>query len=150
MRGDNFIFKTHISFGIKSDIVEPDIITKELGIVPADSSFKKGDTYIGKNTNRTYTRDTNIWRLETEWTYHEEETVSQHIEFLKKILLPKTDILIKYKEDERFDVSFWIWIDSECAGIGLYLTEDELKFLHSISNWVHFSLICKTKITENE
>lgn len=143
MERDNFIFKTHISFGIQSDTIELDIITKELGIEPAKSSLKKGDTWVGKKTGKIYVRESNIWRIETEWTILEDETVSHHIEYLKSILLPKIDILKKYKDSKECYTSFWIWVETDLAGIGLYLTDDELNFLHSIANYVHFSLLAK-------
>ena len=147
MERDYFIFKTQVSFGIFSDEeVDPASISEELQLKP-NRSCKKGDTYIGKKTGNIYgTSPRTVWAIDTEWTYHEEETISHHIEYFKSILLPKIDIIKKYKEDKCFDVNFWIFIDSECAGIGLDLKEEELKFFHSLSNWVHFSLICKNEI----
>jgi len=146
MRGDNFVFKTQISFGIKSDTIEPDVITKELNIIPSDSSFKKGDTWESKHDGTKHVRNSNIWRIETELTVLEEETVSHHIEYLKSVFLTKMDILKRYKEDNRFEVIFWIWIETDNAGIGLDLSEEELIFLNDISNRVHFSIICNTEI----
>jgi len=141
MKDENFIYKTQISFMIGSDDVEidPISITEDLQLKPS-RFHRKGDTYIGKNTGLIGTKARTVWAIDTDWTILEEETVSHHIEFLKKILLPKIDVLKKYKEDERFDVCFWIWIETENAGIGFCFQENELKFLNSISNWVHFSL----------
>jgi len=151
MKKDNFVFKTQIDFGIKSNTIEPNIITKELGITPTESSFKKGDTWLGKNTGITSIRSSNIWRIETEWTILEEETVSHHINYLKSILLPKIDILKKYKECKECETSFWIWIETDLSGIGLYLNDNELKFLYGIANYVHLSLLAKDpKEMDNE
>jgi len=151
MERDNFVFKTHIDFGIKSDAIEPEIITNELGIQPANSSFKKGDTWVGQKTGIVNTRNSNIWRIETEWTILDEETISHHIDYLKSILLPKIDILKKYKECKECETSFWVWIETDLSGIGLYLTDSELEFLYSIANYVHLSLIAKgPKEMDNE
>ena len=144
MERDSFVFKTQISFAIKSDTIEPDIITKELGITPSDSSFKKGDSWMGKNTKKIYIRNSNIWRIETKWTVLEEETVSHHIEYLKTILMPKSNILKLYKEDDKYELSFWIWIETDDAGVGLDLKEEELSFLNLISNYIHFTVIGNT------
>lgn len=148
MKRDNFVIKTQISFGIKSDTVEPDTITKELNIIPSDTSFKKGDTWESKHDGSKYVRNSNIWRLETEFTVLEEETVSHHIKYFKAIFLSKVDILSRYKEDNRFDVTFWVWIETDNAGIGLDMSEEELSFLNSISNRVHFSIICNREVEE--
>ncbi len=148
MRRENFVLKTQISFGIKSDTVEPDAITKELNIIPSDTSFKKGDTWESKHDGTKHVRNSNIWRLETGFTLLEEETVNHHIKYFKSIFLPKVDILKRYKEDARFEVSFWIWIETDNAGIGLDLSEEELSFLNSISNRVHFSVICNNEIND--
>lgn len=146
MRRDSFVLKTQISFGIKSDTVEPDIITKELNIIPSDTSFKKGDTWESKHDGSRRVRNSNIWRLETEFTVLEEETVSHHIKHFMSIFSSKADILTRYKADNRFDVIFLIWIETDNAGVGLDLSEEELSFLNSISNRVHFSIICNREI----
>ncbi|MDR3227681.1 MAG: hypothetical protein LBT56_08445, partial [Prevotellaceae bacterium] len=63
------------------------------------------------------------------------------------ILLPKIDILKRYKEDSHFDLSFWIWIETDDAGIGLDLLEDEISFLNSIANRIHFSMISDSNLS---
>jgi hypothetical protein len=145
MKRNNFVFKTHIDFGIKSDVIEPDVITKELNISPS-RFYKKGDVFTSKYSPRIGYRQWNIWTIDSKWTILEEETVSHHIEYLKSVLFPKINILKRYKEDKRFELSFWIWIETDNAGIGLDLLEDEISFMNSIANRIHFSLIINDNI----
>ena len=140
MEKDYFIYKTSIDFIITSPDIDLDTISGELGILP-DRSFRKGDLVTSKHSPRVGREPYSLWALKSEPSELEEETIGHHIEFLKSILLPKIDILKRYKEDDRFSVSFWIWIETDDSGIGLELNESEMSFLNSISNWVHFSLL---------
>lgn len=149
MERDYFLFKTHINFSIRTDTVEPDIITKELSIKP-NRYLKKGDIVTSKFSPRVGYREWNLWTIDSEWTILKEETVSHHIEYLKKILLPKAEILKKYKEDNRYELSFWIWVETDDAGFGLDLDENEMTFLNNFSNRVHFSLLTNTTLGEKE
>ena len=140
MEKDCPTFKTHIEFAITSHEIDLDTISDELGMLP-DRSFRKGDLVTSKHSPRVGREPYSLWALKSEPSELEEETIGHHIEFLKSILLPKIDILKRYKEDDRFSVSFWIWIETDDSGIGLELNESEMSFLNSISNWVHFSLL---------
>ncbi len=141
MERDYYLFKTRIGFGITTDnITDPQSITNKLQLLPSRTK-KIGDTWVSKRDGREFKETRMVWAIDSEWTVHEDETVSHHIEYFKKILSPKAELIQKYKEDSRFDVSFWIWIETDYAGIGLELTDDELKFLNEYSNWVHFSLL---------
>lgn len=142
MEKDYFTFKSHIGFTITSNEVDVDTISSELGILP-DRSFKKGDLVTSRHSPRVAERPYSLWALKSKPSELEEETIGHHIEYLQSILLPKIDVLKRYKEDAGFSVSFWIWIETDGAGIGLELNESEMAFLNSISNWVHFSLLTK-------
>jgi hypothetical protein len=149
MERDHFIFKTHISFSIKSDEIELDIITRELCIEPS-KIFKKGDVFTSDFSPRIGHREWNLWTVDSVWTILKEETVNHHIEYFKEILLPKVDVLKKYKKDNRFEISFWIWIETDDAGFGLDLLENDVAFLNDCSNRIHISLLTNTAIDENE
>lgn len=145
MERDYFVYKTHCELEIISDEVNPDLITDELNISPI-RSFKKGEITTSKHSTRTGRKPHNLWAIKSESFDTEEESISQHIEYFKSILLPRIDILKKYKEDPRFEISFWIWIETDNAGIGIELNEDEISFLNSFSNRIHFSFITKNEI----
>lgn len=142
MERDVALFKTQVSFTICSDdiYIDPASITDTLLLTPS-RAHRKGDTWISKHSGSLCTHAHTVWSIESEWTTFEDDSVSHHIKYLKNLLLPKAEIVKRYKEDNRYDVSFWIWIETDDTGIGLELTDDELRFLNEFSNWVHFSLL---------
>lgn len=144
MLSDSFTYKTHISFAITSSDISPDIITKELGITP-DKTYKKGEQTVSKHSGSIITKPHNVWSIGSKPTSLDKENMDHHIDYLKSILEPKTEILKKYKEDDRFELSFYIWIETDNAGIGFDLFAYEIDFLNSISNRIHFSLITNNK-----
>jgi uncharacterized protein DUF4279 len=140
MERDNFIYKSHCQFGIISDTVSPDEISKLLEITP-DKSFKKGEKSISKHSGSVVTKPHNLWSIKSKPSELEKETISHHIEYFISILSPKKKIINKYKEDFRFDVGFWIRIETDNSGIGFDISEKEMSFLNGYSNNIHFSFI---------
>lgn len=147
MERDNFMYKTHINFSIVSHEIDPDSITEVLNITP-ERAFKKGEQSVSKHSGSIITNPHNLWSIGSKSSELEEETISHHIEHFKSVFLSKMGVLKKYKEDTRFEVTLWIWIETDNAGIGFDLNETEIAFLNSISNRIHFSLIIK-KQTED-
>jgi len=150
MESDYFVFKTQVSFAIATDVseIEPSSITEDLQLNPSRMT-KKGDTWIGKRTGCIGMRPRTAWTLDSEWTVLEEETICHHIGYFKTILLPKFDILNRYKEDDRFDVFFLISIHTDDAGIWLDLSDDDLAFLNDFSNRIAISLIVTTDVRKS-
>lgn len=142
MVNDYFIYKTHCELAIVSNEIEHEIISKELNIVPS-RVFRKGDLFTSKNTTRVGERTYNLWAIESKSSELLEESVSHHIEYFRSIILSKVEVLKKYKKDARYEVTFWIWIETDNSGIGLDLDEKDMCFLSTISNRVHLSLITK-------
>ena len=140
MNKDNFIYKSYCELGITSQEFNPEIITELLGINPFNS-YCKGDTFLSKRENFTAKRFQNLWAIKSETIISEKEDLTPHILHFKSILCNKLDLLHKFKNDPRYNVSFWIWVETDNAGIGIDLTCDELAFINSIANRVHFSII---------
>lgn len=140
MKNDYFVYKTHIDFIIVSNEVSPDLITNELNIHPT-RFFRKGDKSISKHSGSVTVKPHNLWSLQSISSELIEEKISHHISYLKTILSSKVDILKKYKSNPNLEISFWIWIETDNSGIGLNLDSDEMDFLNSISNKIHFSFI---------
>lgn len=130
---DEFLFKTSIRFSIKTENIQPEIITQELNIQP-DYFFKKGDPITFRFSSKIEYREWNLWSIDSPWTVLDSQTVSHHIEYLKKVFLPKKNILEKYKDDEEFNLSFCIDIKTTEVGVSLDLMENELDFLNRFSN----------------
>ncbi len=140
MTNDSFTYKIHCEIGITSTEVEPDLITMELNIPPT-RSFKKGEKTISKHSGSTITKPHHLWAIRSNSSQSEEETISPHIEFLKSIVGPQLEAFKRFKADPRFQVSFWVWIETDHAGIGFDLLEDELAFINAIANRIHFSML---------
>ncbi|MGJ1409068.1 DUF4279 domain-containing protein [Sphingobacterium thalpophilum] len=141
MKGDYFIYKTYCELVIVSNEISPNYITDNLGVVPT-RSFQKGERSVSKHSGSTIIKPHNLWASKSVTTELEEESISQHIDYFRSIFFSKIDLLKKYKEDNRFDVTFWVWIETDNAGIGLGLNEDELDFLNKITNRMSFSITC--------
>ncbi|MFT3946513.1 MAG: DUF4279 domain-containing protein [Agriterribacter sp.] len=141
MKGDYFIFKTHCELVIVSNEISLNYITDNLGVIPT-RFFQKGEQSVSKHSGSIIIKPHNLWAFKSVPTELKEESISHHIEYFKSIFSTKIDVLKKYKEDNRFDVTFWVWFETDNAGIGFGLQEDELDFLNKISNRVTFSVIC--------
>ena len=146
MERDCFLYISYCDFTIVSNEISLDFITEELNIVP-ERAFRKGEQSVSKHTASIITKPHSLWGITSKTSELEEETISHHIEYFKSIFLSKMETLKKYKEDSRLALTFWIWIETDNAGIGLDLNEMEMSFINSISNRVHFSLIVKTELS---
>jgi Domain of unknown function (DUF4279) len=144
MERNFFIYKTYCELAIVSNDICPDNISEELNIVP-ERHFKKGEQSISKHSGSIITRPHNLWALKSKTSKLGEETISHHIEYFKSTFSSKIEVLKKYKDDIRFEITFWIWVETDNAGIGLDLNQNEIAFLSSISNRIHFSLITKAE-----
>lgn len=142
MERDNFIYRTHCELAIVSQEISPEFITEDLNIVP-ERTFRKGEQSVSKHSGSIINKPHNLWALKSKNSELEEETISHHIEYFKSTFSSKIEVLKKYKDDIRFEVTFWIWVETDNAGIGLDLNQNEIAFLNSISNRIHFSLITK-------
>lgn len=146
MEKDAFLNKSYCEFIIISEVISPDIFTKELNIQPS-RSFCKGDKITSKYSNSTGKTQHNLWALQSEILISEEEDILSHINYFKNIIEEKIDIFRSYKADPKIEITFWIWIETEDAGIGLELFEQEVNFLNDVTNRIHLSFICKNNLT---
>ena len=140
-----FLFKTRCELIIVSDEIDVDIITEKLGITP-DRFFRKGEQTVSEHSGSIIVRNRNLWAIGTMFSESKNQTISHHIEFFKSMLLPKLGIVQQFKKDPLFEVTFWVWIETDDAGIGLDIQNDELEFLNNIANTVHFTLLCKDNL----
>jgi len=147
MDKDYFLNKSYCELGITSQEVDPKTISKLLNIEPFNA-YSKGDAFSSKRTGFVAKRFQNLWAIKSEIIISEKEELSPHILYFKTLLENKLDILSEFKNNPLYDVSFWIWIETDNAGIGIDLSDEELSFINSISNRVHFSIITNHKIEE--
>ena len=140
MNDNYFVYKTYCELIIVSDEFSPSSITKELEVAPT-RFFLKGDQTMSKTSGSLITKPHNLWAFKLSTTYLREETIGHHISHLKSTFLKKIDLLRKYKENPNYEVSLWIWIETDNAGIGLDMNSEDLAFINCISNEVHMSFI---------
>lgn len=145
MTEDSFKYKSQCEIAITSEEVIPETITDKLNITP-DRYFYKGEKSVSKHSGSIITKPHNLWAIKSKTVISEEETIRQHIEYFKTILSPRGHVLNSFKNDSRFEISFWIWVETDNAGIGFELSEDEIQFLSSICNRIHFSVITNENI----
>jgi hypothetical protein len=145
MEEDYFKNKSHLEFAISSNEITPEIISKELGITPT-RFFHKGDLVTSKHSHTVAERQNNLWALRSPDIISEKESITPHINFIKSILQNKMELLEGYKNDTRTNLTFWIWIETEDAGYGFDLSDEEITFLNRISNRVSISFITNEKI----
>lgn len=147
MNKEYFLNKSYCELGIVSQKVDPVTISKLLEIKPFNS-YTKGDTFSSKHTGRVGKRFQNLWSTRSETIISEKEDLSPHILYFKLLLSNKMSIISELKNNSIYEISFWIWIETDNAGIGIDLSGEDIAFLNSISNRVHFSIITNHKIEE--
>jgi hypothetical protein len=145
MEKNYFLNKSHCQLGITSNEVDPNTISKLLNIEPSNA-YSKGDIFRSKHTETVGKRFQNLWSIKSETIISEKEDLSPHLLFFESLLKNKMEILSRFKNNPMYDVSFWIWIETDNAGVGIDLSDVEISFINSISNRVHFSIIANCKV----
>jgi len=145
MKSDYSLYKSHISFGIISGEIDPDVFSKELDIKP-HRSFKKGEQIISAHSGSIITKPHNLWEIASKPLICEEESLEPHINYIRTMLAGKMNILKQYKHDPRIETIFWIWMETENGGIGIDLIDTDVSFFNEISNRIHFTFLAKDSI----
>ena len=120
-------------------------ITRDLGIEP-HRSFEKGQLFKSDHSNSNIRRPHNLWAISSETEYTDLQDVQSHINYLNTLLKGKIEVLKRFKEDKRVDVTVWVWIETEDSGIGIDIMNDELSFLCGSINRIHISHISVDRI----
>jgi hypothetical protein len=126
-------------FIITSKEVEIGTITRLINIKPS-RSFEKGETKVSQHSGSTITRPHNLWAISTK-NIVTEKGLAFHIDHLKFILSEKMDLLESLKNQPNLEMVFWIWIETDDAGIGFDITDNDLAFIRKIANTTHFSIV---------
>ncbi len=119
-------------FSIVSQTVLPEQITQELGIQP-NRSYRKGD-YKMEGRDTIYTYPSHLWEISSVEAIHNEKNIQLHIDYVKKELENKFDILDRYKQDPRYESIISIRDETETGSVGIDLNIDDLTFIRSICN----------------
>jgi hypothetical protein len=145
MNSDNFKNKSYCELIIVSEVIDHKGITDKLRIEPY-RAYSKGDTFQSKHSGTVGKRFQTLWTIKSETIISKKEDLSPHLQYFELLLERKMDVLTEFKNNPLYEIYFWIWIETDNAGIGIDLSSDELFFINSISNRVHFSIITNHEI----
>ena len=131
---DDYLFKISCEVGVTSSEISVEEITEKLGVSP-HRFFRKG------------VRGYNLWAVSSSERIFKYENVRPAIKELRKILGGKKRerALLELKNDKRCDVSMFIRVETDDAGIGMDVLEDEIAFLN-LMNWVHITCLPNQEI----
>jgi hypothetical protein len=137
---DKFYIKCHCEFAITSKEIDVNEITQLMNIAPS-RFFAKGEMITSKHSGSSIARPHNLWAISTENLIKKENDVSTHIALLKSILNEKIAVIEDLKKLSDIELTFWVWIETDDAGIGIDIFSDELLFISRICQRIHFSFI---------
>lgn len=145
MEKEYFLNKVNCEFAIITHNEDCAIVTKELGIEP-DRFFNKGDKVVSKYSPRIGYKPHGLWAIQSELVISEELDVSSHMKYFQKLLGDKIKVIEKLKNHYQFECVFSIAIETEDAGAGFDLNEQELSFIAKISSRYSCTFISKETI----
>ncbi len=133
VKGNNF--RTHASFGLKSESLDPQLITDLLGIRPV-IAWRKGDVCHAASGPRV--RDSGIWRVDT-LNAVELSEIEPHVCFLLSLLEPRAKEIIAIQERANADSAIVLWWNGSCATDGYSLSAPLLARLAVLCNRLDFT-----------
>lgn len=102
--------QTHVSFRIIGDMLDPDIITARLGLVP-DTAGRKGQVRaVNPRTGRKYYYRTGIWIISTAGKL-DSTSLERHLSYLLDILKPVKPELDRLLDEFSLRTDFFaFWV----------------------------------------
>ena len=143
---DDYLFKISCEVGVTSSEISVEEITEKLGVSP-HRFFRKGEEFSSRHSGTKGVRGYNLWAVSSSERIFKYENVRPAIKELRKILGGKKRerALLELKNDKRCDVSMFIRVETDDAGIGMDVLEDEIAFLN-LMNWVHITCLPNREI----
>jgi hypothetical protein len=134
---DIFMSKTDSSFAVLTHDEDCHIITQELGITP-DRCHQKGEKTYSKFSPNPGIRQSGLWEI-SKVSIADGASISEHIRHFQTVLGEKLEVIEKLKQ--RFECVFYVFIETEDAGVAFDLDEAELAFIKKISNRFTCSIV---------
>lgn len=145
MERDYFLNKIQCEFCIITHDEDCNIVTNELGIKPG-RFFNKGDKFTSKYSPRIGYKPHGLWAIQAEPLISEDLNISIPISHFQELLGEKIDILQKFKWQYHFELVLAISIETEDAGAGIDLNEQELSFIGKIATRFSCTFISKERV----
>lgn len=134
-----YTYKIYCEFIIVSNNITSDEITKLTQIRPS-RTYAKGEKFHSEKSGTEGRRIQNLWAVKSDTILSEEDNISSHFMYFKMLFNNCIEIMKQLKNDSETEISFWIWIESNAAGVGIDILETDLIFINEISNRMHLSL----------
>ena len=142
MEKEYFLNRVSCEFAVVTHDADCQIVTKELGLEPT-RFFNKGDKVISKHSPRVGSRPHGLWAINSVSIISEELEVGNHIKYFQELLGNKIKVIEKLKKYYQFECVFAIAVETEDAGAGFDLNEQELSFIAKISSRYSCTFISK-------
>jgi len=131
-----YYFAYSASLRIFGDNIDLDEVNDLLKVEP--SSFNKaGDKFVykGKETSRTFEKD--VWKLSS--PLNEEIHLDEHLNYLKGILIDKSDAIGKLKE--KYEIDIFCGYRSNCDHAGFKVNSKSLELFTELDVDFNVSVI---------
>ena len=142
---DYFITKTDCELAIISQDLDFETITNELKIKP-DRSFRKDDLVKSEFSSHLIKRSHNLWAIKTKTILSSSQSLTPHINYLKRKLKNKLGVLEKYNTELNLEIIISIWIETEDAGFSFSLRKEEMEFINKICSRCDYFFLVKESI----
>jgi hypothetical protein len=137
-----------VSYRIRSDMEDPNNITKSLGISPT-ACYRKGDKYLGRNSYNKEkmqwdmverVRAVGIWRLEKKSDQPSIHEIGKVIDTLLSTLEPNKLKIARYlAQKEKYQVNFSVWVESSDEFGRMMVNNDLLLRMAKLCHYVEFT-----------
>jgi hypothetical protein len=131
------LIRTHITFGLRSDSLNPQEVTSLLGILPSHS-FSKGDRYNSSAGIRE--RPFGVWQLRSE-LHVSSSNVQDHVDYILQQLENKQEILGLYLTNPDYYVDIRVWWECPSETGGFAISSSKMQRLASICKEFNFTFI---------
>jgi len=135
----------NLTFGIRSDTLDPQDVTERMGLTPAHS-FRQGDKYSTKD-GRILERPFGVWQVRSDGMIDSTE-IEQHAQYVLSVIEPVRESLTPYLNDESIYVEIRIWCETESETGGYSLSSNIMARLARICKAINFTYILKANDNE--
>jgi hypothetical protein len=96
---------THVQLSMRSDALDPDEVTRTLGVSPT-WAFRKGDEF--RSQGRVRLRPWGVWAVSSEQRV-DSPKLEDHIRYLLQLFEGKTESVRQIKSRAGFSVQVYLW-----------------------------------------
>jgi hypothetical protein len=141
MGRERFFYKINGSFCFNTEDKDNSIVTQKLGM-KSTWSWNKGDKQFIKKINEIRYRPYGIWGYAAKPIFTHTTDVSPMIQYFRKLLSDKIEIINELINEYKFECSIRITIYTEEDGAcGTTLSKEDLEYLSKICSYFDISYL---------